>query len=323
MNTDELPPARDPAEWRPDDLSRSEAWRHTFTQSQRSELSNAAKEPAATSAAPDEKQLPLLASEIEKTRHELRSGLGFRILHDFPIEGLGNEGAARAFTALSRQLGEPMKQRGGVQLAHVRLDARGRKRFGFRTAGELPFHADLEDVTGFLCLRPASRGGVRKFVSSVTVYNVMRQACPDHLQTLTRAFHMELRHPHPDHGGAWTLLPFVSMRDGVFNACAFRVHIKQAQMLPGVPELSGAQSEALDAFNAIADDVAVSVELQPGDVEYYNNHVVLHTRTRFVDDQEPGRHLLRVWLAMTDFRVLHDQHPITLRDRMKGRNATV
>ena len=151
---------------------------------------------------------------------------------------------------------------------------------------------------------------------AVTVYNVMRQEHPDQLRVLTEPFHMALQFPHPDHGQRWTRLPFLSVRDDVFNACAYRVHIKRAQALPGVPGLTQAQSNALDAFNSVAERVSVSIELRPGDMEFFNNHVVLHTRTQFTDDR-PGRHLLRVWLSMAGFRTLHEQHPISLRSRIR------
>ena len=313
----DLPRAVDPAAWMPEDLSRSESWRHTFTGREIAELLAVVREgPSADTT--QHPPLPLLAPEMEKTALELKSGLGFRILRGLPVRELGKQGNPTAFMALSRQLGLPMEQPGGVKLAHVRQDPDSQKRFGFRATGELPFHADLEDVIGFLCIRPASKGGTRKFASAATVHNVMQEQYPDQLRVLAQPFHMALQHPHPDHGRPWTQLPFLSVQDHRFNACAYRVHIKQAQKLPGVPQLTPAQSQAMDAFNTVADKVAVSVDLKPGDVEYFNNHVVLHTRTRFSDDHQGlGRHLLRVWLSMTDFRTLHPEHPIRLRDRVQ------
>lgn len=305
------PKTTDPAAWTPEDLARSETWRHHLTGRESGELLAAAARPAGA----DEPPLPILAPQVQKTFHELKSGVGVRILRGLPVRELGKDGTAKAFLALSRQLGRPMEQPGGVTLAHVRAQSETKGRFGFRNTGELPFHADLEDVIGFLCVRSASAGGTRKFASSATVYNVMREEHPRLLRTLTQPFHMALQQPHPDHGHPWTRLPFLGFRDGGFNACAYRVHIKRAQSLPGVPELTPEQNEALAAFNDVADRVAVTLELEPGDVEYFNNHVLLHTRTGFTDDQDRGRHLLRVWLSMTDFRPLHPEHPISLRAR--------
>ena len=313
--TEDFPKATDPAAWTPDDLVRSEDWRHALTGREAAELLAAASDSTAAGGMPGPPPFSILAPQLEQTARALRSGVGLRILRGFPVKELGKERTGRVFLALSRGLGVPMEQPGGVELAHVRADSKGREGFGFRAAGELPFHADLEDVIGFLCIRPASGGGTRMFASAATVYNIMREEYPAQLGVLTQPFHMALQKPHPDHGQTWTRLPFLSVRDRVFNACAYPVHIKRARGLPGVPELTRAQTEALSTFNTVAARVAVSMELKPGDVEYFNNHVVLHTRTRFAEDSGAGRHLLRVWLSMAGFRSLHEEHPISLRAR--------
>ncbi len=307
----DFPKTADPAAWKPDDIERSEAWRHDFTGSELLELlASAGDGPNRT---PD---LPLLASQMARTARELKSGLGFRILRGLPAGDLNLQQAARAFAALNQRLGDAVDQPGGARLAHVRAEPGDNGKLGFRAAGELPFHADPEDVIGFLCLRPALKGGIRRFASAATVYNILLTEHPDLLHVLTRPYHVALTHPHPDHGHPWTRLPFLNIRDGVFNACAFPVHIKRAQKLAGVPELTAAQNRALDVFNTVADTVAVSMELEPGDIEYFNNHVILHTRTGFAGDGA-GRHLLRVWLSLADFRPLHPDHPIRLGGRME------
>ena len=146
----------------------------------------------------------------------------------------------------------------------------------------------------------------------------MREEYPDQLRILTRPFHMALHWPHPDHGHKWTLLPFLSVGNGLFNACAYTVHIERAQRLPGVPTLSTAQNRALAAFNDVADRVSVHVHLETGDIEYFNNHVALHTQARFASNgHEPGGRLLSVRLSMPGFRQLHPEHPNSLRARLQ------
>ncbi len=317
-STQEFPRASDPAAWAPGDLGRSPARLHDFTPNELRELS-AVSRAALHGEPPSVREGSFLGWQMARTGRELRSGVGFRILRGLPVHELTAEQAAAAFMALSRCLGAPMEQSRGVTLAHVRAEADNNPHgLGFRTAGTLPFHADLEDVIGFLCLRAARGGGTRRFASAATVYNIMAADHPDQLRVLTRPFHVALQEPHPDHGHRWTRLPFVSVRDGVFNACAYPVHIKRARRLAGVPELTAAQNRALEVFNEVADGVAVSLELRPGDVEYFNNHVVLHSRTRFAGDGSE-RHLLRVWLSLAGFRPLHPEHPISLRRRGKER----
>ncbi len=312
--TERIPETADPAAWEPHDLERSEAWRHRFADAELAELAASLRE-----IHQDELHgipaLPLLASQMAVTARELKSGLGFRILRGLPSGDMTERELACAFWVLSRLLGEPAEQPGGVEIAHVRAGPGSRDRLGFRAAGALPFHADPEDVIGFLCLQPSRKGGTRRLASAATVYNILAIEHPELLEVLTQPFHVALTHPHPDHGHPWSRLPFLSVRDGVFNACAYPVHIRRAQKLTGVPELTEKQNRALEVFDSVADRVAVSLELEPGDIEYFNNHVVLHSRTGF-SGEGTGRHLLRVWLSIAGFRRLDPNHPARLRERM-------
>ena len=45
---------------------------------------------------------------------------------------------------------------------------------------------------------------------------------------------------------------------------------------------------------------------KPGDIQFLNNHVTLHTRTEFEDHEkaELKRHLLRLWFSPPNNRVL-------------------
>ena len=322
-----------------DGIRESREWLYRLSDDEANELVAAAsvRSPAQVEGSTGQSPFPLLDSQIRYTVTELRSGSGLRILRGVPVDRLGEMGVEKAFFSFSRRIGEPMEQPGGVRVAHVRSGRRRAKAvrfragggaprrgnlpsrqlgYGFRTTGELPFHGDLEDVIGFLCVRPAPSGGTRKLASAVTVYNIMREEHPERLRVLTKPFCMAMQFPHPDHGYRWTKLPFLSVRDRVFNACAYRVHIKQAQRLTGVPALTKEQCDALATFNAIADEVSVSIELKAGDMEFFNNHVVLHTRTEF-SDETSERHLLRVWLSIAGFRTLHEEHPINLRARSR------
>ena len=89
---EERPPALDPAAWKPDDLARSEAWRHTFTGRELAELLAVVRETRGTEEPPEPPPLPVLASEIDKIAREMKSGLGFRILRGLPVKELGKDG---------------------------------------------------------------------------------------------------------------------------------------------------------------------------------------------------------------------------------------
>ena len=89
-----------------------------------------------------------------------------------------------------------------------------------------------------------------------------------------------------------------------------RQYIESARRFPGVAPLTPRQIEALDLFDALANDPELNLmmELQPGDIQLVHNHTILHDRTAFEDYPEPERkrHLLRLWVAPPNARPLPD-----------------
>ena len=80
------------------------------------------------------------------------------------------------------------------------------------------------------------------------------------------------------------------MHRGKFTTQYSRTFVEAAQKLPGVPPLTAAQEEALDLHAEVCEELAFTMELQPGDLQLLNNHVVYHGRTAYEDapDPEPG-----------------------------------
>src|SRR3546814_174042 len=68
--------------------------------------------------------------------------------------------------------------------------------------------------------------------------------------------------------------------------------------------LSAHEIEALDVFDAIAQrpDMRMSMGFRRSDMQYVNNHVVLHSRTEYSDDETHRRHLVRIWLNIPNSR---------------------
>ena len=97
----------------------------------------------------------------------------------------------------------------------------------------------------------------------------------------------------------WYTMPIFAFEDGYLSIRGAGAHVKKAQILPGVPQLSDTDKEALQYFQALADELVMPMDFQPGDIQFLHNHVMLHTRTAFEDYKEPDRkrHLMRLWLA--------------------------
>jgi hypothetical protein len=103
-------------------------------------------------------------------------------------------------------------------------------------------------------------------------------------------------------------VPVFNWHAGLLTTIYHRPYIESARRLPGVPPLRPDQVEALDLFDALAEDPGLNLlmEFRAGDVQLVNNHCLLHDRTAFEDWPEPERqrHLLRLWIAPADGRPL-------------------
>ena len=59
---------------------------------------------------------------------------------------------------------------------------------------------------------------------------------------------------------------------------------------------------------------------QPGDIQFVNNHVALHSRTAFDDwpEEDRRRHLLRMWMSVPNSRPLSEALSTIYRDGAAG-----
>jgi len=75
--------------------------------------------------------------------------------------------------------------------------------------------------------------------------------------------------------------------------------IRSAPRLVGVNDLSESQVAALDAFQQVANETALNMMLERGDIQLVNNLTVVHARESFEDhaDLHRRRYLLRLWLS--------------------------
>jgi len=138
-------------------------------------------------------------------------------------------------------------------------------------------------------------------VSSLALHNAMRARRPDLAKVLFQPIETDRRGEAAPGEAPWFSVPVFNWHAGRFAAIYQRQYIESARRFPGVAPLSGAQVEALDLLDALAEDPAFHLEIdfRPGDVQLVNNHVLFHDRTAFTDWPQPARrrHLLRLWLA--------------------------
>ena len=310
-------PIAGPSAWRGEDLARSDAWIHTFTTSELSELHRAlARVHARGLTLPeigrDEFPLPTLGPRLEALRHELLHGRGFALLRGLPMERYALEDAATIYWGLGAWFGRPRSQNAqGHLLGHVRdvgADLADPGVRTYQTTQRQFYHTDSVDLVALLCVRKAKSGGLSSLVSSVTAYNEMRARRLDLLPVMFEPFHVDRRGEVPPGMAPWFALPIFNWYAGALTTIYVRRYIESAQRFPEVPRLTARQREALDVFDAICEDPRLHLQMafEPGDIQLVHNHQILHDRTAFEDWPEPSRkrHQLRLWLCPPDGRPL-------------------
>jgi hypothetical protein len=148
-----------------------------------------------------------------------------------------------------------------------------------------------------------------RIVSSMRIYNEMYRRRPDLAAVLFGPFCFDRRGEVPAGKKGWYETPiFHWYADRLSVFYGNRYYIQSAQRFPEAPRLTAQQTEALDLFDALANDPAnyLDIEFKPGDVQLIHNHVILHDRTDYEDWPEPERkrHLLRLWLCPPNGRPL-------------------
>ena len=252
------------------------------------------------------------ANHLRALQQKLLHGLGFEVLRGLPIERYSQEFAATIFCGIGAHLGSARSQNAqGHILGQVRdtgassTDPNSRI---YQTAERQSFHTDSADVVGLLCIREARQGGRSLLVSAVSIFNRMREQRPDLLERLFDPIATDRRGEIPEGAKPYMEIPVFNWFEGCLTVFYQRQYIDSAQRFEGAMRLTAAHIEALEMFDALANDhnLHFGMQLQPGDMQFVYNHSLLHDRTAFVDWPAPDRRRLlrRLWLSIPGDRKL-------------------
>lgn len=297
------------AAWRGSDV-RDDAWCHVLDDGATAELVDRARRDASDIEAGrlrlDRVALgttpsPALDRLGATLRSELFDGRGFALVRGIPVDDLGELGRQVAFWLLGLQVGVPLRQNAdGDVLVRVRDEGKDFAEFGVRayeTTAHLDYHTDSADVAALLCRRPARRGGTSTIVSSVAVHDEIVRRRPD----LARLLHEPWPEINPV-DGTRSSVPIAAV--GASGRLFTRYGRKYTELAADRVPLTREQVELLDLYDEITNDgeFVLDMDFRPGDVQFLNNHVVLHARTAYEDWPEPERRreLLRLWLVAPD-----------------------
>ena len=249
---------------------------------------------------------------LDQLSRTLLHGVGVEVMRGLPIAGYDQALAATIFCGIGAHLGSARSQNAeGHILGHVRdIGARADDPNAriYQTAARQTFHTDSADVVGLLCFREANEGGRSLLVSAVSIFNRMFRERPDLVEKLFDPIATDRRGEIPDGAKPFVEIPVLNWHDGQLTVFYQRQYIDSAQRFDGAMRLTAEHIEALDCFDALANDPELhfGMQLEPGDMQFVYNHSQLHDRTGFVDwpDPDKRRHLMRLWISMPGDRSL-------------------
>ena len=253
--------------------------------------------------------LPGFAPELARIAQELETGRGMILLRGLPLE-YSPDDLRMVYWGIGANLGTAVSQGGSGELLGIVQDERTEvaktKYRGSKTSDSLPFHADRCDVVGLLCVRKPRTGGLSRIASAVEIHNEVLRRRPDLLDVFYADwYHSRQGDEAPGETRAYPK-PIFSFRDGHFTGLFSTNYITFAQEYPEVPRFTRQQVEALELFGVLADELALNMAFEPGDIQLLNNHLIYHSRTNYedYDGADKRRLLLRLWLAVPGSRPL-------------------
>jgi hypothetical protein len=303
-----------PFAWKGADLEKSTDWIRRFSATELAEIDTALHAVQRRGldwldVTRDDFPLPKFADGLAKIARELETGRGIVLLRGLPLSYTPDE-LRLVYWGIGTHLGTAVSQGGRGELLGVVEDegkaVENTKIRGSKTAGELSFHGDRCDVVGLLCVRKARSGGISRIVSAAQIHNEVLRRRPDLIEVFYADWHNSRQgDEQPGEARAYPK-PIFGFRDGHFTGMFSPAYIRYAQDFPEVPRLSSAQSEALELYDELAEELALNMEFEPGDIQLLNNHLTYHARTRYDDHEEKDkkRLLLRLWLAVPGSRPL-------------------
>ncbi|KXG49015.1 Taurine catabolism dioxygenase TauD/TfdA [Penicillium griseofulvum] len=258
--------------------------------------------------------LPTLHTVLRDISKEIHTGRGFAVLRGLRIDDYSREDNIIIYAGVSSHIGNirGRQQEGRLAdgtspvLSHIKdltnkVD-KGRITAPSNTTDKQVFHTDAGDIISLLCLNRAAEGGESYLSSSWHVYNILAKERPDLIHTLFQDWPLD--------GFDNPVRPY-SLRPLLYHQSATattpeRIVIQYARRYftgfmaqprsKGIPPITEAQAEALDALHFLAEEHSAALDFQKGDVQYVNNLSIFHARNWFRDEPGKERHLLRLWL---------------------------
>jgi len=260
---------------------------------------------------------PVITAAFE----EVKRGRGVALVRGLPREGIDEEGFRLLTWGIGLHAGVGRPQgKASHYISAVRdagTDYRTGTGRGYSSNAELDFHTDSADIVVLTCYNKAASGGMSITTSSLAAYERMKAEDPALVDWLHRPVHFSRQGEQaPDEPPSYPHPIFDEAGGKRFSKWNWN-RVNSAQNLEGVPRITPPHREALETFDALVrrPDLAHTMWLEPGDLQIINSHVTLHSRTDFVDHDDPAkkRLLFRLWIAPPDGDLLPESWRVLYR----------
>ncbi|KAK4466358.1 hypothetical protein QBC42DRAFT_166882 [Cladorrhinum samala] len=246
--------------------------------------------------------LPKLGKVLSGICREVYFGKGFHVVRGLNPDDYALPDLTAIYLGISSYIASRrgrQDQRGSMLIHVMQRGDEASTEFDSIYSSDKPFHTDT--VTDTLCLftqELASTGGRSVFASAWTVYNELAATRPDLIHTLAAP-----DWPFDTYGRDPAFYRRALMYyhdDRLITSFSRRLLVGHAPFTPrsgGIPGLTEAQAEALDAVHFIAKKHEIKPRMERGDIRFVNNLGLLHRREAFENVQgSKPRHLVRIWL---------------------------
>jgi len=297
-------------EWTAADVADPELWTERLSAAEVDELEAALEHAFGVSddflaIGRDQFPLPTLGPRLKAIERELMDGRGFVLIRGLPRGRWSNDEMSMAYWGIGAHLGRPWPQNAKGHLLgdvtdHGKTPGDPTVRGNEIGLVGLDFHCDGSDLVGLMCLQTGASGGLSAVCNSVALHNRLVRERPDLAAELYKPQPFDYRGEQAPGKPGWYLMPVFTRQGERLFVRLIRPYILASQRHPDAPRLTAKAIEALTWMQGEAEGGAYSVtmDFQPGDMQFINNYHVLHGRSPYVDDRAAGkvRHLKRLWL---------------------------
>jgi len=299
-------PIAHPAAWRADRIGAKEGLTHRMAPEHSAAtwaLVDRTRNKPADATTREDFDDPLLNDLMLALKDELMNGHGCVVLSGLDITGRTVEDYGRAYWGIGTHLGQGVAQSyRGDKIGLVQKEEHNPTGRGYLMDVELRSHTDFHEILSLASWRKSAEGGYSGLVSSLAIHNVMREECPQHLAALYEGYYLA----RPGASASEGKVPVFCNVEGTVSCFNQGLFYMMAAKARG-EELPASFSEAQKALGQIAARPGLRADfmLEPGEISFFHNFTVMHSRTAFHDTPEHKRLLLRLWLNVPNGRAMH------------------